>query len=72
METLMRVTEVQGHGINAIRTGSVDLLVEPETSPFEFADFTKAAPLADAGHEAMAKAIPQIEQMIRDLEQWPV
>ena len=71
METLMRVTEVQGHGINAIRSGSVDLLVEPETSPFEFADFTKAAPLAEAGHEAMAKAIPQIEQMIRDLRQWP-
>jgi predicted acylesterase/phospholipase RssA len=72
METLMRVTEVQGHGINAIRSGSVDLLVEPDTSPFEFADFTKAAPLADAGHEAMAKVVPQIQQMIRDLEQWPV
>lgn len=72
METLLRVTEVQGHGINAIRTDAVDLLVEPETAPFEFADFTKAAPLADAGYEAMAKAIPQIEQLVRDLEQWPV
>lgn len=71
METLLRVTEVQGHGINAIRTGSVDLLVEPDTSHFEFADFTKAVGLAEVGQEAMEKALPQIQQMVSDLEQSP-
>jgi NTE family protein len=66
LETLFRVNEVQAYGITAIRSSAVDLLITPDTSPFEFADFDRAHELADAGEAAAESMLPQLTQIMRD------
>ncbi len=66
LETLFRVNEVQAYGITALRGTAVDLLITPDTSAFEFADFPRAYELADVGEAAAAAVLPQLTQMLRD------
>ncbi|MBI3466017.1 MAG: patatin-like phospholipase family protein [Planctomycetes bacterium] len=68
METLIRVTEVQAYGINCLRAGAVDLLIAPDTSPFDFTAFSRTRELADAGEAAAEAVLPQLKQMLADLE----
>ena len=51
LETLFRVNEVQAYGITALRTGAVDVMITPDTSAFEFADFANARELADVARQ---------------------
>ncbi|HEY4310090.1 MAG TPA: cyclic nucleotide-binding and patatin-like phospholipase domain-containing protein [Pirellulales bacterium] len=67
LETLFRVNEVQAYGITALRSGAVDLMITPDTSAFEFADFTRAHELADVGEAAAEAMLPQLTQMLREL-----
>ena len=67
VETLLRVNEVQDHGRHSTRRNVVDLMISPETAPFEFADFGQVVPLAEAGEAAAAEAVPQLRQMLADL-----
>ncbi len=67
LETLFRVNEVQAYGITALRSGAVDLMITPDTSAFEFADFTRARELADVGEAAAERMLPQLSQMLREL-----
>lgn len=66
LETLFRVNEVQAYGITALRGTAVDLLITPDTSAFEFADFPRAYELAEVGEAAAAAVLPQLTQMLRD------
>lgn len=68
IETLLRLNEVQDYGICTLRAGAVDLMITPDTSAFEFADFSKAYELAAVGEAAASEAMPQLKQMLRDLE----
>ena len=68
VETLMRINEVQDHGLATRGARSVDLMIAPDTSAFEFADFSQGYPLAEAGEAAAAEAVPQLKQMLADLE----
>lgn len=68
LETLLRVTEVQAYGITALRTEGVDLMITPDTSAFEFADFTRAKELAEVGEAAAEQSLPQLKQMLADLD----
>lgn len=67
LETLFRVNEVQAYGITALRTGAVDVMITPDTSSFEFADFASARELADVGDAAAEAILPQLTQMLREL-----
>jgi len=67
LETLFRVNEVQAYGVTAMRHSAVDLMITPDTSAFEFADFCRARELADAGEAAAEAAIPQLKQMLSEL-----
>jgi predicted acylesterase/phospholipase RssA len=69
LQTLLRVNEVQDYGMTAIRAPAIDLIIAPDTSAFEFSDFTKGYELAEAGEAAAEAAIPQLKQMIADLRQ---
>jgi predicted acylesterase/phospholipase RssA/CRP-like cAMP-binding protein len=70
IETLWRVTEVQDYNISNLRTASlVDLMICPDTSGFDFVDFSQGLPLAEAGEAAAEEAIPQLRQMLEDLEE---
>lgn len=69
VETLWRVTEVQDYNISSLRTSSfVDLMICPDTSGFDFVDFSQGIPLAEVGEAAAEEAIPQLKQMLEDLE----
>ncbi len=69
LETIMRANEVQDHEITALRTKAVDLMISVDTSAFDFADFTKARELAEAGEYAAEKAIPQLKQLLAEQRQ---
>jgi predicted acylesterase/phospholipase RssA len=70
VETLWRVTEVQDFGVSTLRTsGLIDVMIAPDTSMFEFVDFSQGIPLAEAGEAAAEEVIPQLKQMLADLEQ---
>src|SRR5262249_19618126 len=49
LDTLVRVDEVQMAELSTLRESAVDLMITPDASAFEFADFTKARELADVG-----------------------
>jgi NTE family protein len=68
VETLMRVNEVQDHGVGNLRRSNIDLLISPDTAAFEFADFTRGAGLGEAGEAAAEDVVPQLRQMLADLE----
>ncbi|HQU41364.1 MAG: hypothetical protein B7Z73_00595 [Planctomycetia bacterium 21-64-5] len=68
LETLMRVTDVQAFGTSALRAGSIDLLIAPDTSAYQFADFSRATELAEAGEKAAQEVLPQLKQLLAELE----
>jgi len=68
LETLLRVTEVQAFGNSALRGNSIDLLITPDTSAWQFADFSRAKELAAAGERAAQEALPQLKQLLLELE----
>ena len=68
LETLLRVTEVQAFGLTALRAHSIDLLIAPDTSKFQFGDFRHATELAAAGEAAAEEVLPQLKQMLANLQ----
>jgi NTE family protein len=68
LETLLRVTEVQAFGLTAMRAHSIDLLITPDTSKFQFGDFGRAEELAEAGEKAVEESLPQLKQALANLE----
>jgi NTE family protein len=68
LETLLRVTEVQAFGTTALRATSFDLLIAPDTSAYDFADFSRASELAEAGERAVHEVLPQLKQLLAQLE----
>lgn len=68
LETLFRVLDVQARGLNAFHTRSVDLMIEPDTSAFNFVDFTQTPRLAEAGEAAAEQALPRLRELLADLE----
>jgi predicted acylesterase/phospholipase RssA/CRP-like cAMP-binding protein len=68
IETLLRVYEVQNLGLNETRTGPVDLMITPDTSAFEFADFRQGRQIAEVGEASALEAAPQIKQILADMK----
>jgi predicted acylesterase/phospholipase RssA len=68
IDTLLRISEVQDQGIAAVRRSALDLVIAPDTADFEFADFTKTEELAERGYRAAQESMPQIQQLLGDLE----
>ena len=64
LETLFRVNEVQAYGITALRSGAIDVMITPDTSAFEFADFHRADELAEVGEAAAEAMLPQLTQIM--------
>lgn len=67
LETLLRLNEVQDHGIGAANARRVDIMITPDTPRFDFADFSRSMELADVGQAAAEEVIPQIKQVVADL-----
>jgi predicted acylesterase/phospholipase RssA/CRP-like cAMP-binding protein len=68
LETLLRVFETQSHGLSSLRIRSVDVMIEPDTSAFDFADFSRAAELARAGEAAAEAALPALRRALAECD----
>ncbi len=61
-ETASRVMDVSRRGIAKLQLGSADDVIEPDTSAFDFADFTSAASIAETGQRSAEEKLEQIRQ----------
>ena len=66
LQTIMRASEVQDHQITALRTRTVDQMIVVDTSMFDFADFTSAREMSDAGYHAASNALGDFDRMLKD------
>jgi NTE family protein len=62
LETAYRVMEVSRRGITRLQMSFADLVIEPDTSAFDFADFSAAAAIAETGEAATEKALPELQR----------
>ena len=67
LETAYRVMEVSRRGIAQLQMSMADVVIEPDTSAFDFADFTSAAQIADAGEAAAERMLPEIQRSYEQL-----
>jgi NTE family protein len=68
LQALFRIAEIQAFHMTALRNHAVDLLITPDTTDFDFADFSRANEIADAGEAAAQELLPRLTQMLADLE----
>lgn len=62
LETAYRVMDVSRRGIAKLQMGAADDMIEPDTSAFDFADFTSAASIAETGQFAAEARLEQIRK----------
>jgi len=70
IETALRMAEVQAYGITALRATAVDLMIAPDTSEFDFVDFSRGHELAAAGDRAATEALPRLKQSLAEFERF--
>jgi predicted acylesterase/phospholipase RssA len=68
-ETAYRVMDVSRRGTSRLQMSLADLAIEPDTSAFDFADFTAAAAIAETGAAATKKMLPAILAEMETLKQ---
>jgi NTE family protein len=66
-ETTRRVLDVSRRGISRLQMRFADHMIEPDTSAFDFADFTDAAAIAETGEFATEKMLPEVRSTIYEL-----
>jgi predicted acylesterase/phospholipase RssA len=67
IETAYRIMEVSRRGITRLQMSFADHVIEPDTSAFDFADFTAAAGIAETGEVAANKMLPEIQKAYEEL-----
>ena len=67
-QLLVRINEVQDQGLARLRQRPLDFVIAPETAEFEFADFSAANELADAGAKAAEQALAELRQQLATLD----
>ena len=68
VETMFRVLEVLSSATNGQHVRAADLMIEPDTTTFGFADFDRTAALADAGERAAEEALPRLRDALAAFE----
>lgn len=68
VETMFRVLEVLSSAADGQRVRAADLMIEPDTTAFGFADFDRTSALADAGERAAEEAIPRLRDALAAFE----
>jgi predicted acylesterase/phospholipase RssA len=68
VETMFRVLEVLSSTTHSRQARSADLVVEPDTAAFKFADFDRTPALADAGEQAAEEALPRLREALGRFE----
>jgi predicted acylesterase/phospholipase RssA len=67
-QTLRRVLETQDHALKAIDAQAADILIEPDATHFDMADFSRTREIAELGEAVAEQAIGNLKAMIGELE----
>jgi hypothetical protein len=59
---------VQNHNLNAIGVKSADVVIEPDVTGFDLAEFMRAKELAAVGERAALNQIPKIQHLLARLD----
>jgi NTE family protein len=68
LQTLLRSLLVQSYSVNAYGVQPADVVIEPDVSGYDLAQFTKARELAAIGEDAARQQIPKIKQLLSRLD----
>jgi predicted acylesterase/phospholipase RssA len=68
VQTLLRTYMVQNHCLNAIGVQPADLVIEPDLTGFDLAEFARTKELAAVGAVATAQQVPKIRQLLARLD----
>ena len=68
VQTLLRSLLVQSHSLRAVGAQPADVVIEPDVTGFDLAEFTRAKELASAGEAAALERIPRIRQLLARLD----
>jgi NTE family protein len=68
LETVLRVIEIQQYELQAVRQHDFDITIVPQTGRFGFADFSRAAELAEVGEAAAEKVLPELRRALAELD----
>jgi predicted acylesterase/phospholipase RssA len=68
LQTALRSHMVQSMNMNSIGVQPADIVIEPDVTEFDLAEFTRTDELAAAGEKATLEAIPRIREMLAKLD----
>jgi predicted acylesterase/phospholipase RssA/CRP-like cAMP-binding protein len=68
VQTLLRSLVVQNHNLNALGVQPADVVIEPDVTGFDLAEFVRAKELAAIGEAAALEQIPTIRQLLNRLD----
>ncbi len=68
-ETAYRVMDVTRRGISQLQMSFADLVIEPDTSAFDFADFAAAEAIAETGESATRRMLPEIQAAFEEMKE---
>lgn len=68
IETIMRGYLVQSANMNSIGVHPADVIIEPDATQFDLSEFTRAGELACVGEKATIESIPNIQQLLSQLD----
>jgi NTE family protein len=65
---LVRMRTVQDRNIRNLNGGAADIVIEPDVSAVELADFKNARKIAKLGRDAAEKALPELKRILQDMD----
>jgi predicted acylesterase/phospholipase RssA/CRP-like cAMP-binding protein len=68
VQTLLRSLLVQNHSLNAHGVRPADVVIEPDVTGFDLAEFVRAKELATIGEAAALEQVPKIQQLLSRLD----
>ncbi len=68
LETVLRTYTVLSHNMTAIGAGPADVVIQPDVSTFDMADFTRAVEAADVGKKTTHEQLPRLRKLLHRLD----
>ena len=68
VQTLLRSLLVQNHNLHAVGVGPADVVIEPDVTGFDMAEFTRAEELAVIGQTAATDQVARVRRLLHRLD----
>ena len=66
--TILRCLNVQAHNMSSLGSQAADVIIAPDVSQFEATAFTRTPEMAAIGYQATMDALPQIREILSNLD----